>query len=153
MKQLKNNIYENLSFQERIIASVEAKARGDDNEIKRLIKTCPKRSYRCTDSNYSDRMDRLFLMQIAIECDLMRHALNYLCFTCDEGLQSFTDTHTAWAEFLSDQGIKIERMDEIAQEMRHPIIENMLKILNNTPNLEYVSTYKEAMNDLYQKNL
>lgn len=165
MKKLNNKVYENLGVKERIIASVEAKARGDDNEVTRLIKTCPKMRYNCTDPEYADRMNNLFIIQMALECDLMRHALSYLLavFTGAtteimakveaHALQTFADCHAAWQEFLDDNGLKLESMNKIIEDMRHPIVVSMLENPLQEPNREGIDYCKEIYNQIFNQNL
>lgn len=50
---IKPQIYESLTPRQRVIASIEALARGDEEEKRRLVKSCPKKSYLQTDTAYS----------------------------------------------------------------------------------------------------
>lgn len=165
MKQLSNTLYTSLTPEERIIASIEANARGDENEVQKLIKTCPKKQYLSSDRAYSQRMDYLFTMQMTIETDLTQNALNYAvmnfidiepkkaAFVQEKARQSIIDMQTAWHEFLESKGINPETMDQIAIKMRHPYLEMLLDCSLCTPNRKEIQTYKDLFEETYNRNI
>lgn len=147
-----------------LIASVEANARGDQTEIEKLIKTCPRKRYLSSDNAYSSRMDYLFAMQMAVEADLAKHCLNYVLIMLsridtqeinlleENTLQAISDLYTAWENFLSDKRIKIESMNEIVKDIRHPYVNMMLKSLTE-PNQEQVKIYRDIFEETYNRNI
>ena len=165
MKQLSNTLYTSLTPEERIIASIEANARGDENEVQKLIKTCPKKNYTSTDRAYSQRMDYLFTMQITVETDLTQNALNYAvmnfidiepkkaAFVQEKARQSIIDMQTAWHEFLESKDINPETMEKMAITIRHPYLEIMLDCPLCEPNQETAQTYKDIFEETYNKNI
>ena len=66
MKKISNSLYHNLTTEERIIASVEANTRGDENEIERLIKTC-RRNIIYPVTEHIHNVDYLFVIQTAVK--------------------------------------------------------------------------------------
>jgi hypothetical protein len=50
-------LYDRLTPEERFRLDVEAMARGDSEESRRLVDTCPRRSYTMTDVGFSGRWD------------------------------------------------------------------------------------------------
>jgi hypothetical protein len=51
---IKPMIYDNLTIQQRITASTEALMRNDIGELKRLVETCPKKTYTQPDQAFCD---------------------------------------------------------------------------------------------------
>ena len=129
---IKPIVYETLTPQERVIASIEAMARGDAAERKRLMQSCPQKKYLMADAAYTDKMDVLTNLAIAVECDLRGCALNLFIFWVLDELQQekklpFWDSlqnkipdflqemltiRTAWHEALEEQGINPQTMEE-----------------------------------------
>jgi len=56
MKAIKPMVYEALTPKQRVIATLEAEARDDQAEVRRLVETCPKVTYRANDERYSGTM-------------------------------------------------------------------------------------------------
>ncbi|MFT6262654.1 MAG: hypothetical protein ACJAQ0_000507, partial [Dasania sp.] len=67
-------------------------------------------------------------------------------------LQSFTDTHTAWQEFLHDNGINLETINKIIEPMRHPYVEKMLNRLQ-APNRDQVKINRDIIDQAYNRNV
>lgn len=129
---IKPMVYETLTPKERMIASIEAMARGDEAERKRLVQTCAKKSYTMTDAAYTDKIEAQTGLAVAVECDLRGCALNLLIFgVLDElqlgaklpfweqlqtkmpdFLQEMLTIRTAWHEVLEEQGINPQIMEE-----------------------------------------
>ena len=78
MRKIASTVYEDLTPRQRVIASVEAEARGDQDERQRLMSSCPRLNYCRTDAAYSDAMERLMRMALAVEADLRGAALSFL---------------------------------------------------------------------------
>lgn len=111
MKQIKSSAYENLTPQQRVIAAMEACARDDGDELRRLRDTCPKLIYKMTDAKYSDTMQSLSILAITVENDLRGLAIGFL-LSCDEEncdrfafLSSILSIRDAWHEILNGRGI------------------------------------------------
>ncbi len=119
MKNIKPVIYEKLTTRQRIIASVEALARDDEEERLRLVSTCPKKNYHQTDWEYSEKMIRLVCMSMAHECDQRGNALNFLIvlfiknIVADQWLQNIADNQAAWEAMLKGEGIAPETMKKV----------------------------------------
>ncbi len=130
MTSIKPFVYENLMPRQRIIASIEALARGDEEERQRLIKTCPKKIYRQNDAAFVERIEALETMALAVECDLRGCALDYFLAlkgmavmegTETEGklserfrkaLQEMANIKAAWADILAQEGIDPDTMSK-----------------------------------------
>jgi hypothetical protein len=66
-------LYDRLTPEERFSLDVEAMARGDEDESRRLVDTCPRRNYRMTDVAFSGRWLTTFEMVLALCVDLTQH--------------------------------------------------------------------------------
>ena len=120
MKAIKHSVYENLTPQQRINATIEAMAREDQEEVQRLVKTCPTKTYDHCDLEYMEKMDGLLSMAVAVECDLRGNALSYLVAlhikheTTHQFLQNIADIRAAWRHALEAMGIDPEMMASAA---------------------------------------
>ncbi len=151
--KIKLAIYENLTHRQRIIASVEAKARNDGDEITRLVKSCAKKNYRQTDTAYSEMMDELMTVALYVECDLRGHALLYVLAInhdsglSDQALQNIANTQAAWHEKLKDMGITPESMKQAAAPI-HPTLETIIGFCP-PPELEQVKHYRHIIDQCF----
>ena len=59
-----NGLYEQFKPEERLTLLLEALARGDEAEVDRLLRSCPRKDYRCPDAEFDDR--RSMAMDIAM---------------------------------------------------------------------------------------
>src|SRR5688500_5820137 len=57
-------VYEQLTPVERFRLAIEAMSRRDWLEVDRLEDTCPRRTYRCEDAEFRDRMRRVHLIAL-----------------------------------------------------------------------------------------
>ncbi len=152
MKNIKPVIYEKLTTRQRVIASVEALARDDEEERLRLVSTCPKKTYHQTDWEYSEKMIMLIGMSISIECDLRGHALSVFAallsdrVPADQWLQSIADTREAWNVTLRKIGIDPETMKK-AGLPSSPIMESIYGLLPE-PVPENVEKLSVELNEL-----
>lgn len=78
MKSISPTVYESLTPRQRIIATIEAEARDDQDEVQRLVKTCPKKTYRMNDADYAEEVQLLLADSMAMECDMSYMAINFL---------------------------------------------------------------------------
>lgn len=113
--KLKDTLYDSLTPRQRIIASFEAKARGDDQEVEKLIKTCPKKTYQMTDPDYSDEMTRLTITTLMYECQIRKYMVMALANIhhgnsdkVDKIAHEIGTLHNLWSDYLSDYGVDID---------------------------------------------
>lgn len=141
---IKPEIYENLTPHQRILTTFEAYARGDKEEVERLQRTCPIKSYKLRDIAYSDKMIRIRNIALAIEYDLLNLAFlltwaNY----CDNDthndalLQNMADIEAGWQACLAEQGLSKESMLQSIPP-RNPLLAAVMVDLP-PPDSEYVN--------------
>ncbi len=173
---IKPAIYENLTAHERVIASIEALARGDEEEKKRLVKTCPKKTYTMSDGAYSDKMKALFDIAMAVECDMRGYALKFLLVQwLDNNLKGDKEEiiskiinktplpiseaisiRQAWHEVLRDEGIDPVMMEKSFNTVKHfavELIENIADHMGLEPNPDNVKMYKDVLKEYLGKAL
>lgn len=128
---IKPAIYESLTSRQRIVSMIDAMGREDDNEMKRLNKTCKKKTYRMNDAKYSDVLDRLFHTSMALEADLRGMVIGYLEVESTElknmYIQDISNTNSAWLKLLKEMGINEKSMFGAAPP-RHELIDALLNI-------------------------
>ena len=122
MKKLADKYYENLTPKQRVVATLEAIARDDAAEQERLVKTCPKRTYRATDAAYCDEMTKIIGATVSIECDLRGQAIAFLmCIISGNEndidphifLQNIANMRHVWHDALEGMGVDAAVMDKI----------------------------------------
>jgi hypothetical protein len=149
-----DKIYANLSPAERIRAAVSALARNDDAELQTLKVTCPKKTYLMTDPAYSEGMERLTALALAVEFDLRTVALEFLLASRLNVSESAHDVVTeaiaeaaaldvAWRELLAEMGIPWVEMSE-AGPPRHRAVKMILDLGEGEENAAEVQTWLEA---------
>lgn len=134
MKRIKDNVYESLTPEQRVIAAVEAMARDDEQEIIRLKDTCPRYNYMITDPAYSETMQEIMAIAVAIQCDkrdaliitLLAHA------TCHDeslgiGLQKLSNIDALWTKYLDSKGIDRQTMDKVTKDLDREYLDLFLK--------------------------
>jgi hypothetical protein len=72
-KNALGKLYERLTPEERFALDVEAMVRGDEEESRRLVDTCPRRTYTMTDVAFSGRWMTTLEMVLALCVDLTQH--------------------------------------------------------------------------------
>ncbi len=128
MKKIESHIYKNLKPRQRIIAFVEAAARGDETERRRLITSCPKKNYLQNDIEYSKTMETLMGLAMAVEADLRGSALGFFVAlridpkNAPKFLQEISDIRAAWETTVSEMGINPDSMHK-AGPPPSPILE------------------------------
>jgi len=126
MRTIKETVYKNMSVEQRVIASIEAIARGDEDEKLRLLQTCPKFHYTMTDHRYSAKLLALRDIAYAVEHDIRGRILAFfdaaLFYESKPSLTSFKSfimrmellpehaedalgIRKAWHDFLNEEGI------------------------------------------------
>lgn len=113
--QIKSKIYEQLSVRQRVIATIEAMSRSDDDELGMLYRTCPAKVYRQKDIAYSLCLDRALDMHVAHEHELLNLALTYMWLDSVDPtrfekqkkgiLQKMANIEGAWDLFTANLGI------------------------------------------------
>jgi hypothetical protein len=149
MKSISPTVYESLTPRQRIIATIEAEARGDDEESQRLVKTCPKKNYQMNDAAFSDEMQGLMMRSMAFECDMAEMAMHYLlCMWRNKGdpegwLANMAILQAAWDEEVTDMGIDPVTMAK-AGKPRLPLV-NLLLDLAPPTNPEAVQELRQRL--------
>lgn len=117
MKKIGSKIYETLTPRQRLVACVEAEARGDEDEKDRLIATCPRKTYEMYDIEFSNAMDSLVGAALATEGDLRGCLLGYLVASrvdpqiASTFLQEFANIRSAWKIAINALGIDAKTME------------------------------------------
>lgn len=131
MKSISPTVYESLTPRQRIIATIEAEARDDQEEVQRLVKTCPKKTYRMNDADYAEEVQLLLADSMAMECDMSYMAINFL-FVSLRGksspeiwLNSMAVLQAAWDAEIEERGIDPATMSKAGCQ-RHPIVNYLL---------------------------
>jgi len=128
MKKIGLRVYESLTPRQRVIACVEAEARGDEDEKKRLITSCPKKTYSQNDIDFSEPMKILMGLAMAVEADLRESALGFfVALRMDPEnaltfLQDISDIRAAWETTISAMGLDPKSMKK-AGPPTSPILE------------------------------
>lgn len=151
--KIKQKTYKNLTAKQRVIATLEAKYRGDKDEVENLINTCPKKEYKQNDIEFVNQLNTLTTMAVAIECDIRGHALNYLMAiyldhedAADVCLQNIADIKCARDEIIKDRGGTTPLM-EVSNASYNPInsvIENLIPM----PNPQRVKEMKVVLKNI-----
>ena len=71
-----NGLYDRFTPEERFRLDVEARARGDEQESRRLVEKCPRRTYVMNDWAFSNRWQTAMKLTDAVCHDLSRHLSN-----------------------------------------------------------------------------
>ena len=116
MNKIASSVYESLTIRQRVIACIEAEARGDCDERRRLISSCPKLTYHQTDARFSGMMEKLMGLAMAVESDLRECVLKFLVIvksepeTSERFLQDFANIREAWKMTVRTMGIDEKSM-------------------------------------------
>lgn len=68
-----SGFYDRLSPEERFRLDVEATARGDEADSKRLVNTCPRRHYKQNEVAFTGRWHAAIRLTLAVSLDLSQH--------------------------------------------------------------------------------
>ena len=171
---IKYAVYESLTSRQRIIATIEAWARGDEAESQRLAKTCPKVTYRGNESAYAERIKTLKYMALVIEYDMRGAAISFLShpyFSQDpekdhrhnwhkdlkqrpEQIRGLLSIHEAWNSILQEEGIDPGMMDKAMNGLMHCWIRFFVSIAEGHGVLsdpEIVKEYKSLLRNYLDK--
>lgn len=111
MKKISRSVYENLTPKQRVVACIEALSRDDESERQRLVQSCPKLTFMQVDPRFSDTMDQLMNLAMAVELNLSECVLRFLIGIradpeiAQEFLQDFADIREAWRMTVNAMGI------------------------------------------------
>jgi hypothetical protein len=128
MKTIKPMVYEALTPKQRVIATLEAEARDDRAEVRRLVQTCPKRTYRANDERYSGTMRGIVNLAIFLEMELRGIALaaTYAMATDSPRLPALLAKmlalYTAWAQAFAAQGLDFALVETFTAPVRNPVV-------------------------------
>jgi hypothetical protein len=140
MKEIVDTVYQNLAPDSRLVAVIEAIARGDERERERLTSSCPRVTCHQRDPRFTEKMDRLMGLALAIEADLKECALRFFVTlrldpeNSTEHLQAFANILDAWQRTLRKIGIDAQAMAS-AGPPTSPVFE-LLQDLIPEPELE-----------------
>lgn len=132
---IKPSVYESLTPRQRVIATIEAEARGDENEVTRLRDTCPKYTYRQHDAEYTQGMIRVIACSLAVESDIRGNIIGALIAAIadhDDAMQKFlqniANIRAAWHSVLEEIGIDPDIMKKFAppQHFSNEFIDRLL---------------------------
>ncbi|MCK6419027.1 MAG: hypothetical protein L6Q57_08865 [Alphaproteobacteria bacterium] len=166
-------VYEKLSNHERIIASLEALGRNDQEEKKRLVETCPKKNYRMNDHGYCSFMEALQNMVVSVECDMRGHALNFMMLLWleskviqekwdrvykfveqePEQLIKMISVQRAWHEFLEESNIPLSTMQKAHSDLPHFTIKWLIMIAEDcdlNPDPQITQEYKNVLKEHFE---
>lgn len=150
--KINESVYEKLTPQQRVQAAVSALARGDDTEIDRLRRTCPKKTYIQTDARFSDTMDRLLIFGLALSHDLLTTAMDATAWRDDaesfrHGLQRLANVEAVGRLVFERCGI-VEDTDRAAlMPPQHPMVTLMLEAAP-PPDLEAVERMTDEVSSI-----
>ncbi len=156
-KHMPDRNYAALTGAERAIAAFAATARDDDAELLRLRDTCPRKLFRITDPDYSDRMDALLVMTLAAECDLRGWAA-VACGAVAEDrdpalvVQRMHAIVTALERFATEQGIDPAHLRGVSVA-RHALVAFWLDEPAPAPTEAHIEAELQALRDYWQKRV
>jgi hypothetical protein len=130
--QIRTSVYESLTPLQRISATLKALDRNDEKEVRRLTETCPLKTYRQRDAEFSDRMEALLTLSMAVEFDLTAYALSYFSPDASEEnkrsiLQSMANLHGGWVAMIVDIADSAQSILKIGPP-RHRQVDALLQI-------------------------
>lgn len=150
---IKDSVYESLTSRQRVIATIEAEARGDDDEVRRLRDTCPKKNYLQTDAAYTDMMMRLIILTLSVEADIRGNTIGVLISVImdhDDALHVFlkriANIQEAWHQMLEELGIDSNSMKKFGPP--GSILTELIYTLIPEPDLESIPEIRKSMSEL-----
>lgn len=119
MKKVPPKIYQGLSPKQRTIAWIEAAARADEEEKKRLVRTCVKREYLQRDLRFTRAIDDLMNLALSVEADRKELLIRWLISVQVNPTASFdllrelASVNEAWRLVLVEVGIDPAAMEKV----------------------------------------
>lgn len=133
--KIKDTVYTILSPRQRVAATIQALARNDDADIKRLRETCPKQRSLATDDAYAETMSALLKVGLGVESDLRGLAIDYLAANAASGQETehqaaivrvFASIREAWRRQAWELQIDFDDLHS-ACGPRHDYVEALAK--------------------------
>lgn len=127
--KIKPIVYEHLAPSQRLIAVFEALGRDDEEEVHRLLKSCPKQVYRASDLKFTAGYERILDMALSVEYELLNLAFNAMVLRMDhehamECLQRMSDLNAVWEAYLSEKGLSNSIRNMLP---RNPMVASLLE--------------------------
>lgn len=130
--KIKPSIYQELTPPQRLIAIFEALGRNDEDEIRQIIQTCPKKTYRALDSHFIDPYDQILDIALLTEYQLLQLTLEFVLSSRghdEEGghgyLREMASLDDVWTAYLDEQGISKKNINAILP--RHPTVAGLIE--------------------------
>ena len=159
---IKSQVYETLTPRQRIIAAIEAEARGDKGEMQRLKETCPLKHYKMADAAYTMPMQLLVNISMLVECQIRGELMSfYFALFADKPeseeiidltLQNITNIKSAWHATLIDMGIDPNSMAKVG--MQPHLLTDFLPTIPDfmpEPNIDGVKGWQDCFEGLLKK--
>ena len=123
---IKSLCYESLNARQRVIAAIEAEQRNDWEEIARLQRTAPRKSYRMIDADVADAISAIHLGSVAFSLDIANQTVNLCLWLNEDGgparediLQTISALQEAKVQFLGRYGIPRETAASYGPALHH----------------------------------
>ena len=173
MRAIKEATYINMSVEQRIIASMEAIARGDKNERSRLSQTCPKFSYTMTDHRYCGKLEAQRDIALSVEHDIRGcilaffdtalfyeskpHLTNFKSFIMrmellPEHAEDVLGIRKGWHDFLRTEGIDPAVAEIVFGDLRDHMTAQFIQIaekLDLEPHPYTTQLFSKRFRDYY----
>ena len=153
MRNLNDKYYQALSAPERVLASIEAEARGDTQELHRLKETAPRKVYEQVQAEYVNTMMELTTIVIALEHDMLAQALTHEIANrtgnhemAERAMQTIANLEHGRLHIFHELGVSKEIADQYGPP-RHPVLEYLVSI-SPEPNERHLMENKNLMNSL-----
>lgn len=149
MKRISHLVYESLTPKQRVVACVEALSRGDEIERIRLIRSCPKLTYVQTDARFSEVMEKLMGLAMAVEADLRECVLKFLVIvklepeTAGRFLQDFANIREAWK--MTVRAMEIDEKSMASAGPPSSLVFEMVEELLPKPNITSSKMFSTEM--------
>lgn len=173
MKTIPEEVYTKLEHSQRITATILAEVRGDSEERRKLVQTCPKlQGCTITDPAFSERMKVLTVITMAHELDVTRGCLKWFIqitgfrkrdkesMTTEETIDRFhqmDDTacgimsaERAFEMFAEHVGVSVDEMREFGAP-RSPLVDVVINCLGEIPDEDEASQIFEVMKAAFDK--
>lgn len=131
--RIKPMVYQQLTPPQRLIAVFEALGRNDDNEVRQLFQTCPRKLYSSSDPVFTDRYQLILDRALSIEYELLQLTLQFILSSqCDDGreqefLDKMGELNREWSVYLKENGISQKSIFSILP--RNPIVTSLIEDL------------------------
>ncbi|MDF1613842.1 hypothetical protein [Desulfurivibrio dismutans] len=132
--KIKDQTYENLTPDQRVVALMEASIRDDEAEMRRLVATTPRRTYVQGDAAVVDKLEWLTALCIAIELDMANMALTAFLVQKHDGIKaSFNEAaimaamNEASARWFESRNVPRETWLKFRPK-RHFMVDNLIDL-------------------------